>query len=117
MEQVAKAVEGEHDFTSFAAADPDRASRIRDASEDCEISNVRTIFSSAWRREGDELIYEVRGNGFLHHMVRNLVGTFIEAGKWGHGAEHVLSILQQRSRSAAGPTAPASGLYLVHVEY
>ncbi len=117
MDQVAESIVGEHDFTSFAAADPDRATRIREASDDDEISNVRTIFSSAFRREGEELIYEVRGNGFLHHMVRNLVGTFVEAGKWKHGAEHVTAILQQRSRSAAGPTAPADGLYLVNVEY
>ncbi len=117
MGEMARTVEGEHDFTSFAAADPDRATRIREAAEDDEISNVRKIFSSKWRREGDELIYEVRGNGFLHHMVRNLVGTFVEAGKWQPPVDHMLSILQQRSRSAAGPTAPASGLYLVNVDY
>ena len=116
MQEIAAVAEGEHDFTSFAAVDPDRAARLRDE-EDNEISNVRTIFSSAWRREGEELIYEVRGNGFLHHMVRNLVGTFVEAGKWGHSAEHIAAILQRRSRSAAGVTAPASGLYLVNVEY
>ena len=49
--------------------------------EDEPASNVRTIHSSCWRREGDELIYTVRGSGFLHHMVRNLVGTFLLVGK------------------------------------
>jgi tRNA pseudouridine38-40 synthase len=117
MNDAAGLLEGEHDFTSFAAADPDRATRIREAREECEISNVRTVFSSCLRREADELVYEVRGDGFLHHMVRNLVGTLVEIGKWGHPAERIASILEEKARSAAGPTAPASGLYLVNVEY
>lgn len=117
MEQAARLVEGEHDFTSFAASDPDRTTRLRDASDEDGISNVRTIFSSSWRQVGDELIYEVRGNGFLHHMVRNLVGTFVEIGKWKHPADRVIDIVTAQSRSAAGATAPASGLYLVDVEY
>jgi tRNA pseudouridine38-40 synthase len=117
MSDATTVVEGEHDFTSFAASDPDRATRLREAEADDEITNVRRIFSSRWRREGDELIYEVRGNGFLHHMVRNLVGTFVEMGKWERRPEELLAIREQKSRSAAGPTAPASGLYLVNVEY
>ena len=75
---------------------------MREAEEDDEISNVRTIFSSDFRREGDELIYEVRGNGFLHHMVRNLVGTLVEIGKWERPAESFTEILEKKSRSAAG---------------
>ena len=117
MEQAAAKVCGEHDFTSFAAVDPDRTARLREAAEEDGISNVRSIFFSQWRRKEEELIYEVRGNGFLHHMVRNLVGTLIEIGKWEHPAEYISHIMQQRSRSAAGPTAPAEGLYLVSVEY
>jgi tRNA pseudouridine38-40 synthase len=66
---------------------------------------------------GDELIYTVRGSGFLHHMVRNLVGTFILVGKGTLRVEDVTRILEARNRSAAGATAPASGLYLVNVEY
>jgi tRNA pseudouridine38-40 synthase len=108
---AAPLIEGEHDFTSFAAVDPERGLE-RD-----EGSNVRRIFSSTWRREGDDFIYEVRGNGFLHHMVRNLVGTFLLAGKGTLKQDGVLRILQAKNRSAAGATAPASGLYLVAVEY
>jgi tRNA pseudouridine38-40 synthase len=78
---------------------------------------VRQIFSSRWGREGDELVYSVRGSGFLHHMVRNLVGTFILVGKGTLQAEHITRILEARNRSAAGATAPADGLYLVNVEY
>jgi tRNA pseudouridine38-40 synthase len=59
----------------------------------------------------------VQGSGFLHHMVRNLVGTFILVGKGTLQAEDVTRILEARNRSAAGATAPASGLYLVNVKY
>jgi tRNA pseudouridine38-40 synthase len=140
-DQIAKAaglVVGEHDFTSFAAVDPERLERVvteeklkhrepfgsaqgrhgrtQRQAENRE-TNVRTIFSSAWSREGDELLYTVRGNGFLHHMVRNLVGTFLLVGKGTLTPDDFRRILGERNRSAAGPTAPASGLYLVGVEY
>ena len=59
----------------------------------------------------------VEGNGFLHHMVRNLVGTFVLVGKGTLRPEDVGAILAERNRSAAGATAPANGLYLVKVEY
>lgn len=111
MIQAAGLVEGEHDFTSFAAVDPERGR------EGEELNNLRTIFHSEWRRLGDELIYTVRGNGFLHHMVRNLVGTFLMIGKGSLQVEDVTRILEARDRSAAAATAPASGLFLVNVEY
>ena len=111
MAQAAELVEGEHDFTSFAAVDPERSAGVPPA------SNVRRIFSSNWERQGDEFVYTVKGSGFLHHMVRNLVGTFILVGKATLEAEDITRILEARSRSAAGATAPASGLYLVEVEY
>src|SRR3954471_9575162 len=109
VREAAPLVEGEHDFTSFAAVDPERGRE--------GISNVRRIFSSRWQRESCELIYEVRGNGFLHHMVRNLVGTFVLVGKGTLNPADVTRILEAKDRSAAGATAPASGLYLVNVEY
>jgi tRNA pseudouridine38-40 synthase len=110
MAQAAGEVVGEHDFTSFVAVDPEKG-------EDGEASNVRTIFSSRWERQGDELIYSVRSNGFLHHMVRNLVGTFLLVGKGTLQVEDIRRILETHNRSAAGATAPASGLHLVSVEY
>jgi tRNA pseudouridine38-40 synthase len=115
MVAAAGLVAGEHDFTSFAAVDPERVERI--AASDQSTNNIRTIFSSLWRREGEELIYTVRGSGFLHHMVRNLVGTFLLVGKGTVSLEDLRCILEARERSAAGPTAPASGLYLAEVEY
>lgn len=108
---AAELVIGEHDFSSFAAVDPERGKDLE------ETNNTRTIYTSDWRREGDLLIYRVRGNGFLHHMVRNLVGTFLLVGKGSISPEAIPQIIAKRSRSAAGPTAPAGGLFLVRVEY
>jgi tRNA pseudouridine38-40 synthase len=111
MISSAALVEGEHDFTSFAAVDPETRK------EGQEINNVRTIFRSTWHTHADELIYTVRGSGFLHHMVRNLVGMFLLVGKGSLKKEDVRRILDLRDRSAAAATAPASGLFLVSVEY
>jgi tRNA pseudouridine38-40 synthase len=111
MQRAANLVIGEHDFTSFAAVDPERGR------DDEIISNVRRIFVSTWKRAGAELIYTVQGSGFLHHMVRNLVGTFVLVGKTTLKPENINEILQARNRAAAGATAPASGLYLVNVDY
>ena len=101
MHALARVFEGEHDFTAFAASDE------RDAEGK---SKVRRIFSSELTRTPDRLVYRVRGSGFLKHMVRNLVGTLIEAGK-GNIAD--LTRLPART----GPTAPPKGLFLVSVEY
>ncbi len=130
MMASAGVVVGEHDFTSFAAGDPERVERIalnleengcRGASPGnvptVATSNVRQIFSSGWAREGGEFIYTICGSGFLHHMVRNLVGTFMLVGKGTVSLSDLERVLAARERSAAGPTAPASGLFLVSVEY
>ena len=110
MREVAPMIAGEHDFTSFAAVDPERGNDGGD-------SNVRQVFCSHWERQGDEFIYTVRGNGFLHHMVRNLLGTFLLVGRETLKVSDLSRIMEARSRSAAGATAPASGLCLVSVEY
>jgi tRNA pseudouridine38-40 synthase len=101
MVEVARTFEGEHDFTRFAASD------ARDAEDK---SKVRTIFSSVLIPEEGRLIYRVRGSGFLKHMVRNLVGTLIQAGR-------DLAIDRHRIPDRSGPTVPAKGLFLVSVEY
>ncbi len=71
-------VRGEHDFTSFAASDPHLNSR---EAEQLEQNCLRTVHESVWTIEADHSTYRVTGNGFLHHMVRNLVGTFLEVGR------------------------------------
>jgi len=100
MIQAAKLFEGEHDFTAFAAAD-DKDAAVK--------SKVRTIFSSDLTRQGNSLIFTVRGSGFLKHMVRNLVGTLIEVGRG--------NIACDRFPSRSGATVPAKGLTMISVEY
>lgn len=119
MERAAEMVIGEHDFTSFAASDPDLSTResVAEAEIEGKTGNVRTIYSSVWSADGEMLVYRVRGNGFLHHMVRNMVGTFLDAGRRQIEPEDIRRILDERSRSAAGATAPARGLFLNRVEY
>ena len=117
MADAAGGIEGEHDFTSFAAVDPEKREADTEEGRTNIRTNVRRIHSSSWERRGEELVYAVRGSGFLQHMVRNLVGTFILVGKGTIDGEGVRQILEARSRSAAGATAPASGLFLVNVEY
>jgi tRNA pseudouridine38-40 synthase len=122
--RATQSIVGTHDFTSFAASDPDRSARIAaavaaDANDPVSTapSNIRTIHSALWMRTKDELTFTVRGDGFLHHMVRNLVGTLLQVGKGSLRANDIAHILECRDRSAAGPTAAARGLCLVSVEY
>ena len=134
LEAAARIFAGEHDFQSFAASDPDLAERERaeeaarrqrssatTAPRVAPGSTVRTVYSSRWERHqtepGEILVYRVRGNGFLHHMVRNLVGTMLDVGRGYLRIEEIPQILAARRRSAAGPTAPARGLFLHSVEY
>ena len=113
MQEAAAVVCGEHDFTSFAAVDPDLTARLRGDAR----AGVRVVWSSEWVAEGESLTYMVTGSGFLHHMVRNLVGTFVEVGRGALRVGDVAGILTAKSRSAAGPTAPARGLFLLSVDY
>ncbi len=115
MQRASAALVGTHDFTSFAARDPERTKRL--AGDDGLTSNVRTIFASQWERSGDLLIFRVTGDGFLHHMVRNIVGTCVDAGAGRAEPESLPRILAARSRSEAGPTAPPQGLHLLNVTY
>ena len=107
--ELAPLLEGEHDFSAFAASDDsDREGK----------SMVRTIFSSQARRTGDRLVYEVRGSGFLKHMVRNIVGVLLEAGKGNLGEADIRALLLDPAhRPAAATTAPSRGLFLIGVDY
>jgi tRNA pseudouridine38-40 synthase len=122
--RATETIVGTHDFTSFAASDPDRSARIAaghsvGANEEpgTAPTNVRTIHSALWARSMDEMAFTVRGDGFLHHMVRNLVGTLLQVGKGSLRVTDLAHILECCNRSAAGPTAAACGLYLLNVEY
>src|SRR5258708_3283500 len=98
MMELAPLLEGDHDFAAFAAAD-DRETA----------TTVRTIFSSRWEASGDHLYYRVRGSGFLKHMVRNLVGTFLEAGKGKMDADSLRAFLMPGSGRRSVPTSPSKG--------
>lgn len=122
LQQAARSILGTHDFTSFAASDPDQATRRQNASEPIpdepiHATNIRTIHHSHWTFEPDLLTYRISGNGFLHHMVRNLIGTFVEAACGRIPADSIPQIFTACNRSAAGPTAPPQGLFLIEVHY
>jgi tRNA pseudouridine38-40 synthase len=105
---------GTHDFTTFAASDPDLATR---SDPEPAPPPIRTISHSAWNSREGLFVYRVTASGFLHHMVRNLVGTFVQAGAHRLSPEAIPTLLGARDRAAAGPTAPPQGLFLVNVEY
>jgi tRNA pseudouridine38-40 synthase len=129
MAIAARLFEGEHDFTTFAAVaelrsqEPEVRSQnpeLRAAnSESPSMEKSRKVLSSRVfaRPRTSMLIYEVRGSGFLHHMVRNIVGTLMEIGRGKLAPAEIPRILAARDRTLAGPTAPARGLCLVKVEY
>jgi tRNA pseudouridine38-40 synthase len=106
--RLAPAFEGEHDFSAFAAADE----RDTDGR-----SKTRMIYGSRVERTPDRITYRVTGSGFLKHMVRNIVGTLLEAGKGNVDAAGIEAFLRSGGPPKAGPTAPASGLFLINVEY
>ena len=108
MSEYAPLFEGEHDFSAFAAADE------KDA---LGATKVRTVYSSAAWRSGDEFIYQVRGSGFLKHMVRMIVGTLIEVGKGNLDREALLARLQPGFADKSGPAVRACGLRLISVDY
>ncbi len=105
MHAAAQGLLGHHDFTTF------RASMCQAKSP------MRTLDQLDVVREGDEIRVHARAPSFLHHQVRNLVGTLVLVGDGRWTAERVREALDARDRSAGGPTAPPTGLYLVEVVY
>lgn len=105
MHEAAQCLAGEHDFSAFRAAE-------------CQSRTpVRRLDRLAVQREGDLIAFDVTGNAFLHHMVRNIAGTLIAVGQGDRPAAWVAEALAGRDRRAAGITAPAAGLYLVSIDY
>lgn len=105
MREAAACLVGEHDFSAFRAAE-------------CQAqSPVRILHEAAIHRSGPYLVFEFRANAFLHHMVRNLVGSLIHVGKGKCPPSWLAGVLWGRDRSQAAPTFDASGLYLARVEY
>lgn len=106
MRQAAACLQGTHDFCCFQAAGGQPRA-----------TTVRTIARLAVLQQGEDIVLEVAGDGFLYHMVRILTGTLVEVGLGRRSPAEMPEILAGRDRSLAGHTAPAAGLYLAEVYY
>lgn len=104
MQEAAAYLEGEHDFKSFCQI----GAQVK--------STVRTIYSVRVEEQDRDLVIRVCGNGFLYNMVRIIAGTLLETGQGKRKPQEMITILEAKDRSAAGPTAPAHGLTLVKYE-
>lgn len=105
MKKASKYLVGRQDFSSFV---PNRSN---------ENKNIRTVYGLKLRQRGDFIELEIEGNGFLHNMVRIIVGTLVEVGYGKRKPSEVKDIIVAKDRELAGHTAPAQGLYLLKVFY
>jgi tRNA pseudouridine38-40 synthase len=105
MREAAKFLLGEHDFTSFRAAE-------------CQAkSPVKNLAQLDIQQQGEVIIFDLAANAFLHHMVRNIVGCLIYVGNGRHSPEWMREVLLARQRKLAAPTFAPDGLYLRHIQY
>jgi len=105
MQKAANLLLGEHDFSAFRAAD-------------CQAkSPVKTVRQATVRRSGDLLVFDFEAGAFLHHMVRNLVGSLVYIGQGKYPPAWIAELLAAADRRLAAPTFAAAGLYLVGVRY
>lgn len=105
MQEAVKYFEGEHDFKAFKASGTSSK------------SSVRTIYKAKVEKQGERIIIELTGNGFLYNMVRIIAGTLVEVGLGKIKTEEISEIIEKKERANAGKTLPPQGLYLVKVEY
>lgn len=105
MNQAAKVLLGEHDFTSFSKVHTDVKTMI------C------TINEAHWDKRGDEWVFTIEANRFLRNMVRAIVGTLVEVGKGNYSVDDFRKIIEAKNRCAAGMSVPACGLFLTEVKY
>ncbi len=114
MAEAAEYFIGRHDFSSFMAAGSDVKDTVREVSGiSCLVSDEERFLGFALR--GNFIRLEVTGEGFLRHMVRNIAGTLVEVGRGKMSPSDIPGVIVACSREAAGPTAPAQGLFLKEV--
>ncbi len=105
MQEAAQVLVGKHDFTSFRTVH-------------CQShSPVRTLLHCNVTRQGDYVILDVKGNAFLHHMVRNIAGSLMRVGQSIESIGWIKEVLEAKNRCLAGITAPSNGLYFVDVDF
>ena len=105
MQRACELLHGRHDFSGFAAA----STTVKD--------RRRKVLLSSLKKRGGLILYRIEADGFLHHMIRNIMGTLLQIGAGKRSPEDVARILLSKDRRKAGPTAPAHGLYLVRIWY
>ena len=105
MQRACELLRGHHDFSGFAATSTTVKNRHR------------KLLLSSLKKRGGLILYRIEADGFLHHMIRNIVGTLLQIGAGKRSPKDVASILLSRDRRNAGPTAPAHGLFLVRIWY
>ena len=105
MKKAIKYFEGEHDFSGFKASGTSSK------------SSVRKIYKTEIKQEGERILIELTGNGFLYNMVRIIAGTLVDVGLGKIKAEEIPEIINSKDRTRAGKTLPPYALYLVNVEY
>ena len=106
MNEACNYLQGEHDFTSFCAANTG-----------VKGDKIRTIYHASCTQEDNTIRFVIKGNGFLYNMVRIIIGTLVEIGQGERPPSAIEEIVSKRNRSAAGKTAPAQGLFLWNVVY
>ena len=105
IEAATRMLVGKKDFATFCSA----GSFVR--------TSTRTILNAGWEERGEVLVFTVTADGFLYHMVRNIVGTLIQVGLGRWQPEWIQTLLQRGDRTLAGPTVPPGGLFLERVDY
>jgi tRNA pseudouridine38-40 synthase len=107
MDDAARLIEGTHDFAAFQGTGA------------ATLGTRRTVFSSRVGRDAGSrlIVYDVSGDGFLRHMVRNVIGSLVEIGRGQHPPHWILAVLASGDRQQGGPTAPPHGLFLMEVGY
>jgi tRNA pseudouridine38-40 synthase len=116
MKKAAPILIGTHDFSSFQGARSNVKNPVREVFS-LNIEDLRGIDFMSARLKGNFLKIRIEANGFLRHMVRNIVGTLVEVGRGRILSHETQNILESRDRRRAGPTAPAQGLFLEKIIY